>query len=230
LPIYLTPKELEQIKKVELQSEALINARKWLLLGCNIGQRGGDLINITEENFVIRNGLEVIELTQQKTGKNITIPVLETTKDILDNGLPYRISLQKLNDYIKEVCKITGINELVEGSKIMMLDENGKEIPKTKNGKHVKKGVKRTVKGNYPKYELISSHVCRRTFATNQYGELPTPLIIQITAHSTEKMFLQYIGKNALDYAQQIADFYELQALKKKKEPRLGVIKNTSNE
>ena len=92
------------------------------------------------------------------------------------------------------------------------------------------KSKKRKIENHYPKYKLISSHVCRRSFASNLYGELPTPLIMQITAHSTEKMLLNYIGKNSLDYAQQIADFYTLQALKEKKEPQLSIIKNISNQ
>ena len=54
-----------------------------LLLGCNIGQRGGDLLMLDESNFVNRNGLEVIELKQQKTDKNVTIPVLAKTKEII---------------------------------------------------------------------------------------------------------------------------------------------------
>ena len=76
---------------------------------------------------------------------------------------------------------------------------------------------------------LMASHVCRRSFASNLYGILPTPLIMSITAHSTEKMLLNYIGKDSLDYAQQIADFYTLQALKKKKEPQLTVVKKASD-
>ena len=52
---------------------------------------------------------------------------------------------------------------------------------------------------------------------------------MSITAHSTEKMLLNYIGKDSLDYAQQIADFYTLQALKKKKEPQLTVVKKASD-
>ena len=50
---------------------------------------------------------------------------------------------------------------------------------------------------------------------------------MSISAHSSEKMLLNYIGKDSLDFAQQIADFYTLQALKEKKEPQLKVIKNT---
>ncbi|RMA56641.1 phage integrase SAM-like domain-containing protein [Ulvibacter antarcticus] len=217
--IYLTPSELDRIAVSDkVKGDALLNARKWLLLGCNIGQRGGDLLNINENNFVTRNGYEVIELTQQKTGKNITIPVLDTTKEILKTGLPYKISIQKLNEYIKLVCELSEINELTKGG-IIEVTENG-------NGNK----QKRKNYGKYPKHKLITSHVCRRSFATNTYGVLPTPLIMQITAHSTEKMFLNYIGKDRLDYAQQIADFYTLQAQKAKKEPQLSVVKNSVNQ
>jgi len=210
--LYLTPTELNAIKKANLLNEAHKNARKWLLLGCNIGQRGGDLLNLNENSFVTRNGLNVIELRQQKTGKNVTIPVLETTKDIIKSGLPYKISIQKLNKHIKEICKLAEIDEMIQGSKITV----------TEKGKGNKQ--KRKINGIYKKWELMSSHVCRRSFATNLYGTLPTPLIIQITAHSSEKMLLNYIGKNSLDYAQQIADFYTLQALKEKKESNLNVV------
>lgn len=227
--IYLSTKELEKIEKAHIVSTALQNARKWLLFGCHIGQRGSDLLAITESNFVKHQGLEVIELKQQKTDKDVTIPILDRTKEILKDGLPKKISIQKLNTYFKDVCRLSGIDQPVNGSKILIVDENGKEIPKDEKGKYIKKGYKRTVIGSYPKYELISTHVCRRSFATNLYGTLPTSMIMQITAHSTEKMLLQYIGKNKLDYAQQIADFYELQKLKKDKEAPLKIIKNSSS-
>lgn len=217
--LYLTPDELEAIKKANLINEAHKNARKWLLLGANIGQRGGDLLQLSENNFVTRNGYEVIELKQQKTGKNVTIPVLETTKEIIKSGLPYKISIQKFNKYIKEICKLSGIDEMIKGSKITV----------TEKGKGNKE--KRKINGTYKKWELMSSHVCRRSFATNLYGTLPTPLIMQITAHSSEKMLLNYIGKNSLDYAQQIADFYTLQAIKEKKETNLNIVgKKASNQ
>ena len=193
--IYLTPEELEKIKKADIKSPALENARKWLLLGCSIGQRGGDLLNLNESNFVTRNGYDVIELKQQKTAKNITIPVSPITKEIIETGLPYKISMQRFNEYIKEVCKIAEINEKIEG-KIM------------------DKKTKRKKLGFYPKHQLITSHICRRSYASNNYGSISTTLLMQVTGHSTERTFLNYIGKNSLDFAQQIADFYTLQSLK----------------
>lgn len=209
--IYLTVSELETIENAELPHPYLENARKWLLLGCNIGQRGNDLLNLTEDNFVIRNGLKVIELEQQKTGKNVTIPVLATTAEIIKDGLPYKISLQKFNDYIKEVCRIAGLKTITKAKKA-----------NPKNDRHIT--------GEFEKWELVASHICRRSFATNLYGILPTPLIMQITAHSNEKTFYGYIGKNSFDYAQQIADFYAKQAIKEKKEPQLNIIKNAANQ
>jgi len=215
--LYLNPKELKQIEDAILLNDALKNARKWLLLGCNIGQRGGDLLQLDETNFINRNGLEVIELKQQKTDKNVTIPVLDKTKEIIKSGLPYKISIQKFNKHIKEICKLAEINELIKDSKITV----------TEKGKGNKQ--KRKISGIYPKWELMASHVCRRSFCTNLYGTLPTALIMSISAHSSEKMLLNYIGKDSLDFAQQIADFYTLQALKSKKEPQLNIIKNVSN-
>lgn len=216
--LFLSLKELKQIEDAVLLNEAHKNARKWLLLGCNIGQRGGDLLQLTESNFVNRNGLEVIELKQQKTDKNVTIPVLEKTKEIIKSGLPYKISIQKFNKHIKEICRIAEINELIKDSKITV----------TVKGEGNKQ--KRKVSGIYPKWELMASHVCRRSFCSNLYGILPTPLIMSVSAHSSEQLLRNYIGKDSLDFAQQIADFYTLQALKSKKEPQLNIIKNVSNQ
>ena len=215
--IYLSEEELIKIENTELKTDALKNARKFLLLGCNIGQRGGDLLNINSSNFKTIKGLKIIELKQQKTGKNVTIPVLETTEKILKDGLPYKISIQKFNNYIKEICKLTGLTEATKGSKILMVDKDGNIITKDEKGNYTSKGFKRSIEGYYPKHELISSHVCRRSFATNYYIALPTPLVMSITGHSTEKMLLNYIGKDSLDYAQIIADFYS----KKNTQPQL---------
>lgn len=199
IPPYLNEEELESIKNLELQNKSLNNAKKWLLLGCNIGQRGGDLLAISQDNIKTINDLNVIQLTQKKTDKNVTIPILKTTQEILKDGLPYKISLQKFNTYIKEICKLAGIDEKIESSKVAIIKKEEGKIEKRK------------LKGKFPKYELISSHVCRRSFATNLYGVLPTPLIMQITAHSTEKMLLNYIGKSSVDYAKQIAEFFKNQ-------------------
>lgn len=198
--LYLTPEELTKIEKTDFEQGYLRNAKKWLLFGCHIGQRVSDLLEITEENFVTRNGLEVIELKQKKTGSLVTIPILPKTREIIAEGLPATISSQNFNKYIKLVCKEAEIDQYVEGS--LIPKEEGKKTSNTE---------KRKVEGQYQKWKLITSHICRRTFATNNYGVIPTPLLMKITAHSTERMFLNYIGKNSFDYAKMMANLYKEQ-------------------
>ena len=208
--VFLNPKELEGIENANITQSYLNNARKWLLLGCSIGQRGGDLLSLTKENIVVRNGSEVIELKQQKTAKNVTIPILSETKEIIKSGFPYKISLVNFNKYIKEICRLSGIDNKTKG---LLFDRE----------------TKRKKEGEYFKWQLVTSHICRRTYATNQFGKLPTPLIMQVTGHTLEKTFLGYIGKSSYDYAQQIADFYTKQKLKEDRTTKLDIVKNKAS-
>lgn len=208
--VYLTPSELEKIENTTITQDYLQNARKWLVFGCSIGQRGGDLLSITESNIVVRNGLKVIELKQQKTAKNVTIPILDKTEEIINSGLPRKISLVNFNKYIKKVCELSKIDNRIKG---VLFD----------------KVSKRKKEGEYFKWQLVTTHICRRTYATNQFGVLSTPLIMQVTGHSLEKTFLSYIGKSSYDYAQQIADFYDKQRLKQAKTPQLDIVKGNSS-
>lgn len=192
--IILSEAEQITIAEIELEREALNNARKWLLLGCQLGQRFSDLIRIDEGMIKPVNDIRVIELKQKKTGKIVVIPLLPKAIEIVENGMPYPISLQKFNKYIKEICKMAGIDEITKGSKRIPSKNKTRNTPKTK--------------GLYPKYELIGSHVCRRSFASNFYGKIPTPVLIGITGHGTEKMFLKYIGRTSYDNAHQMMEYF----------------------
>ncbi|MCT4586658.1 MAG: site-specific integrase [Carboxylicivirga sp.] len=210
--VILTFEELEQIRQTTFKREALGNARDWLLIGCYTGQRVSDLLKLTKDNLVFKSGLELIELTQIKTGKRVSLPIHPVVKEILDKNegdFPYKISDVKFNVYIKEVCEIAKINKRINGSKMN---------PETM----------RKEQGTYPKHELITSHVCRRSFATNHYGDIPTPILMSATGHATEKKFLIYIGKTATEQAQQLAEYWAKSAMMNKKETNLKVIKKVS--
>ena len=187
--IILTEEEQLSIKNLELTRESLINARKWLLLGCLIGQRAGDLLNLTERNFQEVNGTKVINLKQKKTGKLMTIGLFPDAIDIIESGFPYKINLEHFNKYCKEICKEANINTLVKGK----MRINNKRI---------------LTSGIYEKWQVVSSHVCRRSFATNFYGRIPTPYLINATGHSTEEMFLRYIGKASSESATQMVNYF----------------------
>lgn len=206
--ITLSEDEIDLIYNFNFKrSPYLENARNWLIIGVWTGARGGDLLNLTDAN--LHDGY--IEYTAQKTGQKIIIPLHSQVEAIVNRlgGFPHKISQQRFNDYIKIVCKEVGLTDIVEGAK---------NNPETK----------RKVKGKFPKWELVTSHVCRRSFATNHYGKLPTPVLMAITGHKTERMLLNYIGKTAKDSADVLKEYWKEQERNKGK--HLQVISKASSE
>ncbi|MGB2528217.1 phage integrase SAM-like domain-containing protein [Flagellimonas sp. SN16] len=209
--IFLAPDELDKIKKANLLHDGQRNARKWLLLGCWIGQRGNDLLNLTENNIKEKEGFRYIELVQQKTGKKVAIPILPEVEEIIESGWPRKISLVKFNDHIKTIAEKAKLHQPTEG----ILND-----PETNRKKL----------GSYPKWQLLASHVCRRSYCSNMYGKMPTPIIMQVTGHATEKSFLNYIGKKGTDYKDEWMRFIELEKQKAKKVSNLEIVPKASNE
>ena len=198
----------ELTKNLSITPESLNNVRNWILLGCEIGQRGGDLLEITNENIRYNGKNYYIDIMQQKTNKSVTIGIIAPhVIDIIENNLPKKIPHQKLNEYAKVICKLAGIVEVVKGTKLNT-DTNRKEL------------------GHYPKYELIASHCFRRSFASNYYKKIPTAVLIGITGHSKESLFLTYINKreDKDNNADLFMKFYE--DLNKDKTPEMKVLKN----
>ncbi len=174
--VTLSFEELKKIEEVTIENKSLNNARNWILLGCAMGQRGSDLLNISQDK--IRKGKEMlIDVYQSKSDKWVTVPILSTHLiDMVENNFPYAISSQKLNDYIKDVCELAEIKAPTEGKK-------------------KDKESKRKLFGIYPKFELITSHCFRRSFSSNYYKKIPTAILMNITGHSRESLFLTYINK-----------------------------------
>jgi integrase len=191
--IFLSIKEIEQIEIADLKGmDAFLNARDWLLISCETGQRVSDFLRFTKEMIRFNNGKPLIEFTQVKTDKIMTVPLSKKVMEILQkyNGnFPRKISDQRYNEHIKNVCKIAKLTQLVKGS--------------IQN-----KETKMKISGIYEKWQLVTSHIGRRSFATNNYGRIPTSLLIGATGHSTEKMFLEYIGKSDTEKAMQLAEYF----------------------
>lgn len=196
--IFLTPIEIEAIENVDLKREALINARDWLIISCETAQRVSDFLGYRVEH--IRQQLNTkgksipfLEITQKKTKTSISIPLSSRVMKILERRggkFPRRISDQRYNEYIKEIAKEAGLTNMVYGAK---QDATSK----------------RKVAGDFPKWELVTSHIGRRSFATNNYGNIPTSLIMTMTGHKTEKEFLKYIGKAENSMAMQLAEYID---------------------
>lgn len=196
-PIYLTFEELEKIQNINELPDYLDNAKDWLIISCYVGQRISDFMRFKKGMIRVEKNGMFIEFTQMKTKKPMTVPLHPKVIEILEkrNGeFPRQISDVKYNVYIKEVCKRAGLTELVNGSKKVETKTNSKEY--------------RKISGEFPKYELISSHIGRRSFATNYYGKIPTTYLINTTGHSSELMFLAYIGKSNSDLAIETNNFF----------------------
>lgn len=201
--IYLNTQEIDSIKKVEFEHDYLDNARDWLLISCFTGQRVSDFMRFSPEMIRIEEGKYLLEFKQKKTKKLMTIPLIPEAREILkkrNGNFPRPISDQRYNTYIKTVAEKAGLTEKVKGKKRKCIAPEG--IKPTKSDF-------RDVMGNCQKWELVTSHIGRRSFATNYYGKVPTTYLINITGHGSEKIFLSYIKKSNKDLALDAYNYFE---------------------
>lgn len=191
--IYLDKDELEELKNHDLSDKpSLERVRDLFLVGCYTGLRYSDYSILTSEN--IKNGY--IQINQSKTGSPVTIPVHKAIVGLLEkyNGsFPKPLTNQKTNQYLKEV-----------GKEIKCL---AKAVVKS----ITKEGLNKQT--SFVKWELLTTHTARRSFATNEFlAGTPTLTIMAITGHKTEKAFLKYIKLNSADHAKLLKDHWEKRA------------------
>ena len=169
----------DEIKRIEncKVPQNLENAKKWLIIGCWIGQRVSDLLTLTPGQIrPSKNNGVYVDIFQQKTQKHITVGVINPLAiEFLTTDFPKKMYAPKFNKQLKEVLKLAGITQMVTAQKF--------------NAK-----MKRKETGIFPKYAIIASHDLRRSFATNFYSKIPTALLMNMTGHSRETTFLKYIG------------------------------------
>lgn len=197
--IYLTESEIESIEKIESKdlTEGLENARDWLLISCYCSQRVSDFLRFDKSMIRYEKNKAgelkpLIEFTQVKTDKIMTIPLHSKIIEIMkkyEGNFPRKISDQKYNEHIKKVCEKAKIETPTHG---ILFDHD----------------IKAKVEKDYPKWMLVSSHIGRRSFATNNYGTIPTSFLMHITGHTTEAMFLTYIGKSNKDIAMELTNYF----------------------
>jgi integrase len=195
LVVALSKDEVEKLRNTKLVQDYLINARDWLLIGIESGQRASDYLKFNKSNIHIPQGLnkEFIRFSQQKTKKLMYIPLSNQAKLILkkrNGNFPREITSQKLNEYIKEVAKIAMLDEMTRGVKKNPLT-NRNEL------------------GIYPKHELITSKIARKTFCSMYYGIKPISEIMMISGHTTEKALRDYIGQTDVQQQKILSTFFD---------------------
>ena len=145
-------------------SGSLEMTRDAFILMCYLGIRYSDYCKINKNNI---SDDEFLDITMKKTNEQVSIPIHPNALEIIkkwEYQLP-QLSNVKLNKQIKEVCRYAEIDELViDGDK------------------------------TYSKYELVTCHTARRSFATNGYlSDVPIRDLMRITGHKKETTFLNYV-------------------------------------
>jgi integrase len=190
-PIFLSPDEIEKLMRFDGTSY-LTNTRDWFVISCWTGCRVSDLMSLSMDNIHRTiSGDKAIRYTQKKTGTTVNAPIHPHVEAILkrNSGFPHAISDQRFNGYLKELCKLVGIDEAIEGSK---MDSKSK----------------RKEFGTFAKYELITAHTGRRSFASNHYGKFPIEMLMLVTGHKSIAQFLEYVGENPDEHVTTLNQYY----------------------
>jgi len=171
---------MRQLKEFSIPAEKsyLDRVRDVFRFCCVTGLRYSDAFNLRRADIKE----DYIEVTTQKTTDSLRIPlntpasaILEKYKNVpFENGkaLPV-ISNQKMNDYLRELCQLAGIDAPVRIT---------------------------TIRGNVrtdeiiPKYKLIGTHAARRTFVTTMLSKgISAEVVMKITGHSSYSAMKPYI-------------------------------------
>lgn len=205
--IYLTEKELQALYEMPLSGKE-DTARDVFLVGCYTSQRFSDYSRITERNVSFHDGVGIITLTQQKTGTEVSIPILNDNLirifEKYDYNLPH-IQNSDLNDTIKVV--LGKLSETVPSLKrevatrITLLSRRMEEQNRVQ--------FKRNEHGEVlvPRYRLATTHTARRTGITLMYLSrlLDSREMMSISGHKTESVFNDYIKISGIELATGIA-------------------------
>lgn len=190
--ITLTAHEIKQIEQASIPSDLHI-ARDWLIVSCYTGQRISDFMRFDDSTIASFQGRLCVSFIQQKTKKKLVLPLHPVINKILaryENKFPPKLPAQKYNMQIKQVARLSGIDEVLK---------------KRKRIGH------RAEFCTVAKWEAVTSHIGRRSFATNFYGKIPTALLMQATGHSTELMLKKYIGEMNSEMVSQLGEFFDKQ-------------------
>ena len=162
-------------------NKRLERVRDIFLVCCYTGVRFSEYKNLKQENIVLGKKGKSINYYSKKTKKYINTICSDLTLDLLKK---YRFKLpditgQKFNKYIKEICELARIDNVIT-------------VHTYKSGKAITYQKK--------KFELIASHTARRSFITNLYkNNVPTSQIMVCTGHTKESTLLNYIQATAIE-------------------------------
>jgi len=187
--VYLSEEEIDKIYNLQIDDENLDNARDLLVIGCFTGLRISDLMHSLDISK-IKEG--VISIKTQKTGAFIKVPVHKYVKSILDKrlgNLPRKFSDYEYNCLLKVIGQKAGICQVIYGK----LWDNT---------------LRRKTLGYRPKFMYFSSHISRRSLATNLSGKVSDEVIQSIAGWSSKSMLERYNSTSKTEYANKLNQYW----------------------
>ena len=196
--IYLTENEIRRIYEIDFNSKDvkeqidpksnIEQTRDLFVIACWTGLRYGDWHDLSKACI---SG-DRMTVPTHKTNKTVIIPLHPYVKAIIekyDGVLPKSVDKSKTNKQIRLCGKLAGVDEEVTLNRI----RGGKEVLLRKH-----------------KYDFITNHTARRSFATNMYQKkAPILSIMAITGHTTEANFMKYIKIDEQRHADMIAEYFK---------------------
>jgi integrase len=171
--VALNEEEIANLITVNLQTSIHQKVRDLFLLQIYTFLRISDLKRISPESINIEE--QTLIINQIKTGEKVIIPLTDFCMDILKkyNYTIPKISDQKYNYYIKDICKLAGIDNLIEV---------------------VRYSGSNRIEEKCAKYELMTSHSARRTGITLliKRGVAPN-VIMQVSGHRKIETLMKYV-------------------------------------
>lgn len=194
--VRLTFRELEQLINLDLSEDKhLEKARDLFIVASYSGLRHSDWAKINRKSIFEIDNAPMARIMTHKSPSLTLIPITPEIQNVLEKynyELP-KMPLQNINTYIKTVCK----RAKIKSEFIRVYSEGGKtksEIVK--------------------KCDYISTHAARRSFATNFWeAGIPANILMQVTTHTTEKQFFEYIDVSKEDLAKKFSK--ELKTIKR---------------
>lgn len=186
--VALTPDEVSHIYHFDINTidrrpqykRNMERVKDMFVLSCNLGQRFSDMVRMDKSCFD-RN---IFTILQQKTGNHARVDIermsmdRNTTYEILEKykyKAPITGDISAHDRYIKQLLQYIGRGFLMPVKQEQRV-----------NGVIETKFV--------PKYRLVSSHTCRRTFATvNILRGLPEAEVRRATGHKSSSAFEKYL-------------------------------------
>lgn len=158
-------------------------------------------------------GTKVIRITQDKTGGNVVIPIMDERLESLLKKYDYNVPSvlgQSLNRSIKQICKRLSETAPTLRKKertILTLKERKAEVAAKKKGETLFEYDEQGYPIR-PRWELVASHTARRSCITNMYlsKKFSVQQMMSISGHKTESMFYKYVKLSLDEYADTVAD------------------------